>query len=340
MGRTIRMYGSEGIYFVTARVTQGRLLMRPSVMANEVIGGILARACRHFGVKLRGFIFMSNHLHLLVRAQGRVLSQFMQFLLGNIARKVGRLHGWSGPFWQRRFSCEPVLDPEAELGRLRYILSHGVKEALVARPSEWPGLSCLKALLAQDESYPFYNWDWRWNRPGLRGLDPWNRRLVEQEVLVVEPIGAWREYSPQRRAEVVGALVDQIAAQYWRPEVKVLGAAAVLKQNPHKRVPLERRSHRPLCHVSSVLVWTQWMDLHRAFLAAYFVASKAFRGGQRTVEFPQWAFLPPDARASEPPKPQPTASGSPEPGSKAGVPVHVFHPRDRDGSVAAGALGE
>ncbi|HYO55463.1 hypothetical protein [Archangium sp.] len=33
------------------------------------------------------------------------------------------------------------------MGRLRYVLAHGVKEGLVERSAEWPGLTCLPQLL-------------------------------------------------------------------------------------------------------------------------------------------------------------------------------------------------
>jgi hypothetical protein len=35
---------------------------------------------------------------------------------------------WNGGFWERRYSAEPVLDDVALVGRLRYVLAHGVKE--------------------------------------------------------------------------------------------------------------------------------------------------------------------------------------------------------------------
>lgn len=44
-----------------------------------------------------------------------------------------------------------MLDDDALEGRLRYILSHGVKECLVRKPSEWPGLSCLPQLLGDSK---------------------------------------------------------------------------------------------------------------------------------------------------------------------------------------------
>jgi hypothetical protein len=50
--------------------------------------------------------------------------------------------------WSRRYQAIVVSDePEAQVTRLRYMLSQGVKEGLVAHPAEWPGASSVKALL-------------------------------------------------------------------------------------------------------------------------------------------------------------------------------------------------
>jgi hypothetical protein len=74
-------------------------LLRPSQEVNEVVGGVLGHA----------FTFASNHFHLLVWARGAALASFMQYLRANLSRKVGRLVDWSGGFWERRYSAEPVL---------------------------------------------------------------------------------------------------------------------------------------------------------------------------------------------------------------------------------------
>jgi REP element-mobilizing transposase RayT len=297
------MYGNEGIYFVTARTIQGRLLLRPSRQVREIIGGILGRAARRYGVGLRGFVFMSNHLHLLVRAPGNALSAFMQFLLTNVARKIGVLHRWRGPFWQRRFSCEPVLDRQAELGRLSYILAHGVKEGLVPHHAEWPGLSCLPALLGRTESFPFFNWDWRWQKKGLRGEDRWSSKLVEHEQIELEPITPWASLDSDERVSLAQSLCDELARQRQPQRRRVAGPEAVMRQHPHRTVALAPRDGRPLCHASSALVRSQWLGVYHEYRSAYRVASALFRGGQRGVEFPPWAFSPPPGVAKCAPNP-------------------------------------
>ncbi|MFY0578908.1 transposase [Cystobacter fuscus] len=140
MGWPLRMFQKEGYYFVTSRCFQGRLLLRPSAEVNEVVGGVLARAVQQSAgtIRLYAFTFASNHFHLLVWARGAALAGFMQYLRSNLSKKVGKLVDWSGGFWERRYSAEPVLDDTALVGRLRYVLAHGVKEGLVERSAEWP----------------------------------------------------------------------------------------------------------------------------------------------------------------------------------------------------------
>ena len=48
---------------------------------------------------------------------------------------------------RRRYQAIVVTgEAHAQVERLTYILGHGVKEGLVARPEEWPGPHCARAL--------------------------------------------------------------------------------------------------------------------------------------------------------------------------------------------------
>jgi hypothetical protein len=59
---------------------------------------------------------------------------------GNLAREVARLTAWTDKIWARRYTSLPVSEEEtAQVARLIYILSHGVKEHLVERVEDWPG---------------------------------------------------------------------------------------------------------------------------------------------------------------------------------------------------------
>ena len=93
--------------------------------------------------------FASNHWHALLHVDdAEQLARFMQYVDGNLAREVGDLVGWSGTFWARRYSAILISDEEAaQVERLRYILAHGVKEHLVERVVDWPGVHAGRTIL-------------------------------------------------------------------------------------------------------------------------------------------------------------------------------------------------
>ncbi len=296
MGRPIRLYVEDGTYFVTARVTQQRMLLRPGTTTNELIGGVLAKAVSRFPVQLYGFVFASNHVHLLLRASDGCLSAFMQFLLGNVARKVGRTVDWRGTFWERRFSAEPVLDDEAVEKRLKYILAHGVKEGLVRRVADWPGLSCAQQLLRGSRRvFKWFHWALRWQRRRIRedALGLFDNALAEEVELHLTPVPSWAGLTVDARRNRARRLVEEIEAEGRQRHRAVRGVQHVREQWPHRRPKRASRSPRPVCHASSKEAWWGWLCRYKAFRYAYRIASQRYRRGDVAAEFPPLAFRPP-----------------------------------------------
>lgn len=295
MGRPVRRYEGQEIYFVTARTFQGRLFLRGHTRTNDVIGGVLAMAIKKYQVELYGFVVASNHLHLLVRARDGALSAFMQFLLGNIARKVGRLVDWKGALWERRFSAEAVLDDDAVLGRLKYILAHGVKEGLVRRVREWPGLSCVVQLLHGTAlTFRWFHWNRRWLKGKLRagGQDPFSDEWAENVSLRLTVPDVLARLSPAMRQETIRGFISHVEREGRALHKTVLGVARVKAQHPQKRPKTLERAPRPLCHSAHQAIRKAYMVAYRAFFAAYKAASARFRSGDLNVEFPPFAFRP------------------------------------------------
>ena len=294
MGRPLRMYEPGIPYFLTIRCLQGRLFLRPSERTNEVIGGVLARAVRLAGVELFAFVFASNHLHLLVRAPRRNVSQFMHHLLTNLSKKVGAIVGWRGAFWERRYSAEPVLDDEALLGRIRYILSHGVKEGYVATCRDWPGLSSLSMMLEDvPRRYRWFHWSDRWNeRKGGKPCGRFDERCARSEELVLAqvPHPALHDVSARRRTleMMVPAIEEHGAALHKR----FRGRDWILTQRPQFRPQRPARSPRPLCHTSSRILLEEYREKVRVYTTLFRAASPRWRSGDFTATFPPGANRP------------------------------------------------
>jgi REP element-mobilizing transposase RayT len=290
----LRMFIPRLGYFVTARCAQARHLMRPAHETNGVLGGVLARGARSFDVEVYAFAFQSNHLHLLVRAPRGNLSKFMQFVLANVAKKVGWLVRWGGTFWERRYSAEPVLDAEALIGRLRYILSQGVKDGLVRRCREWPGLSCLRMLVrGSRKSFLWFAWSKRWtSRNDQASKDRFHPRWAERETLQLAALPQWAHLSQKHRARRVLELVRSVEREAEVVHERVLGKAGVLAQHPHHRPARPERSPRPHCHATLASTRRAFIEHYRAYVASFRSASLRWRRGELGAEFPLGAVRP------------------------------------------------
>ncbi|PTL85136.1 transposase [Vitiosangium sp. GDMCC 1.1324] len=299
MGWPLRMFQEEGYYFVTSRCFQGRLLLRPSQEVNEVVGGVLARAVLQSAgtVRLHAFTFASNHFHLLVWARGAALASFMQYLRANLSRKVGRLVDWSGSFWERRYSAEPVLDDTALVGRLRYVLAHGVKEGLVERSAEWPGLTCLPQLLGPARRlFRWFNWTKRWSKRGSTNMAAGTGRFAEEWAepveLEVAPLPCWEGLGEEQKQRAVRGLVEEEEAVARARSKPVLGAQAVQAQHPHTRPERLKRSPRPMGHASTSQALRELREQYRAFVAAFRKAAAQWMQGDFSARFPPFSFPP------------------------------------------------
>jgi hypothetical protein len=215
---------------VTVRTTQSRLLLRPSPALNERVIGVLGRAQQLYGVRCSCVAFASNHWHALLQVDdAEQLCRFMQYVDGNIAREVGDLVGWSGPFWARRYTSIVVSDEEAaQVERFRYILSHGVKENLVERVLDWPGVHAARSIL-EDKPLTGYWFD-RTQEYAARNRGEEYGRLTyaTEERFVVSRLPCWEHLSQEEYRKRVAELAEEVelGARMARMErgTSILGA--------------------------------------------------------------------------------------------------------------------
>jgi REP element-mobilizing transposase RayT len=283
---------------VTVRTIQARFLLRPSVALNEIILGVLGRAQQLHGVEIVAFCFLSGHFHLLVRVDdAKQLSDFMCYLNSNLAREVCRLADWGDKVWARRYRAIEVSDePEAQRERLKYILSHGVKEFLVEKVLEWPGVHAARALLEGKALEGL--WFDRTQEYGARrrGEEHERDRFATSETVTLSPLPCWEHLSPEDQKKKVADLIHEIeeeaGAQREATGKPVLGRAAVLKQHPHERPNRPKKSYAPLVHAASRKVRLALYEGYRAFVAAYREAAEKLRAGDRAAIFPAGCFPP------------------------------------------------
>lgn len=287
MARQPRGLVSNRLIEVTTRTIQGRFFLRPSQETNAILKGVISRAQTHVDMTIVAAVAMSNHVHfLLVPRSLDQLAEFMRYFKSNVAIKLNPRIGWGGTFWASRYSSRIVSDEEdAQVDRLLYILKHGVKENLVARPSEWPGVNVAHELANGYDDV--IGGAWNVDQPAA---DP-----PESLSFVLSPLPCWSHLNRAQRSEKVRSHVERIERNGRRKRIaegkKPLGTKDILSQDPQHRPDDLVSSAVSMFHTSSreALEWLQaeWC----AFLRLYREATDALKLGEEP-QFPPGCFPP------------------------------------------------
>lgn len=309
MARPIRyMPEPDTTVEVTVRTVQARFLLRPSKKVNELVLGVIGRALELYPVRLHMFVVASNHIHMILTARDlERISDFMRHVNSNIAREVGRQHGWRDKFWGRRYTMVAVLDEGAMLRRARYLLSHGCKEGLVMRPGDWPGVNCVKALTCGRRLRGiWYDRSRQYEDTRLGRYEAESKYAREYEV-ELSPLPCHEGMSEGERRAVFRAMVKDIEAEAGarvRGGMRVVGRRGVLLQAPHGKPVAPSRRPRPMCHCANPERRAKYREDYRWFVALYCEASRRIRAGEQMVEFPPNCFPPPMpfSKGTDPPR--------------------------------------
>jgi hypothetical protein len=270
-------------YLLTRACTQRGFLLKPGRRMNQVFLYCLAEAAQAFGIDVILPTTMSNHHHIVLYDRH-----------GRIVEFYARLHRWwpAGNAlrkrWENFWSSDPpclvqLLDRADVLAKLVYTAINPVKDGLVERVHQWPGVSGLQALLKRKPI--------RVKRPPVF-FDPDGE--MPKEVTLTLTVPPELERGDELRDELA-ALVTAAEEHYARVRRKtgarVLGRRAVLAQDwrdrPRAREP--RRRLRP--RVAARDVWRRVEALRRnhAFLAAYRAARQLWLA-KRPVAFPPGTY--------------------------------------------------
>ena len=308
-GRHSRFHIPGVPYHIISKTIRGNFLLVPKEHTLEVTTGVVGKAQENWpNVELHGFAFLSNHFHLMVSGDSREISLFVGFIKREISRRLGQEYNFDGAFWHSRFTSTGLPTPDSQVDCLRYILSQGVKEDLVARPQDWPGLHCVRALLA---GKPITGSWFQGTEYGIAKRNQQrssNKRAVRKKdyyytvTIKLTPIPPWshlsKEDQRQLAREMVQSIVDEAAERRKKRGIKVVGRKAVMRMSIFTRVappppPWWEDRRR------QITAWAKLGDpLTQKFLRLYWGFQKAFRVASECLKvreeahFPEGAWLP------------------------------------------------
>ncbi|MEM6797696.1 MAG: transposase, partial [Acidobacteriota bacterium] len=241
---------------------------------------------------------MSNHLHMLASFDtAQVMASFMCHLKTNLSKELGRLHDWPGSLWHGRYHSAPVSDePAAQIARLRYLLSQGVKEGLVMAPRDWPGVHPAVPLTRGKPMKGKWVDRTRMHAARLRGKKPREADFTTPEEIFLEPIPALEAPDFRSFQEEIVRIVDEIEeeslATHQASETAPSGMQSILSRDPQHRPSKLGRSPQPLFHAATQSVRELLLAGYREFVIAFRFAAERLAAGDRSARFPDGSFPP------------------------------------------------
>ncbi len=254
---------------------------------------------------------------------GEDFAGFIGYVNGRVAFEMGRMHGWRGPFWGRRNRPIPILDDDAQLARLRYLIAQGCKEGLVLAPGDWPGASSAPALLGNMELEGWWFHRDPERRARARGEQPGHHDHAIRYRFRLSPLPALAHLPPDQLRARHRLLVQQVEAEtrerHAAAGTRPLGVAAVLAQDPHSRPATSKHSPAPVCHASSTPVRAGFRAAYRAFVDAFRRAAELLRASRPDSPLPAFPA------GSFPPGPPTVEHGSPPATVWLGLDLDLMH---------------
>jgi|JI10StandDraft_1071094.scaffolds.fasta_scaffold01266_7 putative transposase len=271
-------------YLLTRSCTQRGFLLKPGRRMNQVFLYCLAEAAAQFGIDVILPTAMSNHHHVVLYDRHGKIVEFYARMHLLIAKAGNALRKRCENFWSSDPPCLVQLIDRADvLAKLVYTAINPVKDGLVERVHQWPGVSGLQALLKRRPI--------RVKRPP-RFFDA--RGEMPAEVTLTLTVPPELERGDELRDELaamVTAAEEHYARLRRKAGTRVLGRRAVLAQSwrDRPRTRPARRRLRPRVAARSAWRRIEALQRNQAFIAAYTAARRRWLA-KLPVEFPAGTY--------------------------------------------------
>ncbi len=126
------------MFFVTTGTHMGRRLLQSERNA-ELLIDVLRSLVAEGRFKVRDFVIMPDHLHLLLTVfDGMTIEKAMQLIKGRFSHRLSHELGYKGEVWQRGFTEMQVMNRESLEKHREYIAQNPVRAGIVESADEFP----------------------------------------------------------------------------------------------------------------------------------------------------------------------------------------------------------
>jgi REP element-mobilizing transposase RayT len=299
----------EDLTETIAKSEQNSAIPRPEVLYSSftdsipnIIGSCMARGANMFNIRIYGFVWMSNHGHLLIGGETQDFADFMAYLNGQTAVNVNRFLARENQLWGRRYSSSPVLDEAAELEMLGYLLANPQNAGIADSIDSWPGLSSAMYLF-RNIKQRFLNFDrTAWHKAGRpKDIAPFLGTIVLEQKLLPQLA---RLDEKTRRRKLRRAIKNSLQSVRENNKETEDASTSRARRTLLQRIVIaterpicapnrpSKKSKCPLCHTTNASLRATYIEWHREFKLSYKECSRAYRMGNVSIEFPPGSFAP------------------------------------------------
>jgi hypothetical protein len=261
--------------------------MRPDEESNNAFIYCLAVAVERTGVKLYFTTAMGNHHHTGGRDPAGNYPEFLELFHKLFAKCQNALHGRWENFWASEQASVVRLEERSDvLDKMIYALTNPVKDHLVEKAIDWPGVSALQAILTGKELVAY--------RP--KHFFRENGKMPAKVTLRFHRPEGYQHLTQEQWAALV---MDRIATEERKAReerhstgAQVLGVKGVLRQCPTDRPSTQEPRREISPRVAAKNKWKRVEALlrNKVFQLAYAKARDAFKNGITEVTFPEGTY--------------------------------------------------
>jgi putative transposase len=292
-------------YMITRRCTQRQFLMRPDPETNNAFIYCLGVAAQRCGIDVLFTVANTNHHHTGIYDRNGNYPAFLEYFHKLFAKCQNTLRGRWENFWSsEQTSVVRLVDASSILDKMTYALTNPVKDDLVEKAHEWPGVTAYDAIVDDQKLTA--------RRP--RHFFREDGTIMPEAVsLSFKRPEAFADLSQAEFASLVRENVRRVeesaALDRKSRGVRVLGREGVLKQDWHgfPKGHEQRGGLRPTVATRNKWRRAEALEHNRGFSSSYGAVRPDFLNGRRDVVFPRGTYrLRGFSEGFSPPSPQPT----------------------------------
>ena len=279
-----RQFLPNSTYFITRRATQREFWLKPTPQTTQIFLYCIAVAAQKTGIRVHAACVMSNHWHAIVSDPHTSIAEFYAWVHKYVAKAINCSRGrWENLWSSEKTDAIRLESPEDVLDKTVYTLCNPVSAGLIARAGTWKGVWLYRQSHSQIVKRPsvYFKED---------GTMPQTVELTIHQAPGHENMSI--DAYEKRIAEEIVQEESNIADEMTAANRRFLGMNAVLRQS-HGGRPASfeiRRGMNPRFASRDKELRISAIKRYEQFVSQYWQALKAWRQGNREVQFPAGTY--------------------------------------------------